>query len=147
MVDIVNAVGIQASPERVYDALTTIEGLSGWWTDDVRGRGNAGDTLDFRFGDTGSIQMKVLEAEPGKHVLWQVLDGPQAWIGTRISWRLERDDDYTTVLFAHQGWKETTHAMHHCSTKWAVFLLSLKALQETGRGAPFPHDTRIGRTD
>jgi hypothetical protein len=33
--------------------------------------------------------------------------------------------------------------MHHCSTKWAVFLLSLKALLETGAGSPFPHDTQI----
>jgi hypothetical protein len=28
------------------------------------------------------------------------------------------------------------------STKWAVFLLSLKSLIETGKGAPDPHDVR-----
>ncbi len=33
--------------------------------------------------------------------------------------------------------------MHHCSTKWAMFLMSLKAFVETGRGAPFPNDVHI----
>ena len=31
--------------------------------------------------------------------------------------------------------------MHHCSTKWAIFLMSVKSLVETGKGAPFPNDT------
>jgi hypothetical protein len=33
--------------------------------------------------------------------------------------------------------------MHHCSTKWAVCLLSLKQLLETSAGAPFPRDVKI----
>jgi hypothetical protein len=33
--------------------------------------------------------------------------------------------------------------MHHCSTKWAVFLMSLKSLVETGKGSPDPHDVKI----
>ena len=33
--------------------------------------------------------------------------------------------------------------MHHCSTKWAIFLMSLKALVETGKGAPNPDDVKI----
>ena len=47
------------------------------------------------------------------------------------------------VLFKHQGWKEPVEFMHHCSTKWAVFLLSLKSLVETGKGAPEPNDVKI----
>jgi hypothetical protein len=34
--------------------------------------------------------------------------------------------------------------MHHCSTKWAIFLMSLKSLVETGQGSPSPDDTQIG---
>jgi len=33
--------------------------------------------------------------------------------------------------------------MHHCSTKWALFLMSLKSLVENGQGAPHPHDVKI----
>lgn len=36
--------------------------------------------------------------------------------------------------------------MHHCSTKWAMFLMSLKSLVETGKGAPYPEDVQISNT-
>ena len=47
------------------------------------------------------------------------------------------------MLFKHLGWRKPVEIMHHCSTKWAVFLLSLKSLLETGTGAPDPRDVRV----
>jgi len=76
-------------------------------------------------------------------VLWQVVDGPADWIGTKISFDLVQEDDFVLVFFKHQGWKEPNEFMHHCSTKWAVFLLSLKKLLETGKGAPAPNDIKL----
>jgi hypothetical protein len=34
-------------------------------------------------------------------------------------------------------------AMHHCSTKWAAYLLSIKSLLEASKGNPYPNDIRI----
>jgi uncharacterized protein YndB with AHSA1/START domain len=145
MVDILHKIGVKSpSPGRVYEALATREGLAGWWTSDTRGQGEVGEVLQFRFG-TGGFDMKVLELRPATHVLWQVVDGPQEWIGTTISWELRREGDWTVVFFKHQGWKEPVDFMHHCSTKWATFLLSLKSLIETGKGAPWPGDLKLDR--
>ncbi len=91
--------------------------------------------LLFRFG-SGGFDMRVLELDPDRRVLWRVVDGPQEWIGTRIDWELRQEGDWTIILFKHQGWKEPVEFMHHCSTKWGVFLLSLKSLLETARGLP-----------
>ena len=55
----------------------------------------------------------------------------------------KQEDDYTIVLFKHEGWREPVEFMHHCSTKWATFLMSLKSLLETGTGAPEPRDVKI----
>ncbi|WP_174186146.1 SRPBCC family protein [Nocardia barduliensis] len=143
MVDILHRVGIESPASDVYAALTTTEGLAGWWTTDTRGKGaEVGDVLEFRFG-AGGFDMRVRELEPGKHVLWEVIDGPDDWVGTQLDWNLGRADGQTIVLFKHQGWKEPVEAMYHCSTKWAVFLLSLKSLIETGKGAPEPYDVKI----
>ena len=130
------------SPDDVYRALATVEGLSGWWTGDTHGDGKAGGVLQFRFG-SGGFDMKVLELEPGKRVLWQVIDGPEEWLGTKIGFDIKQSGDWTVVLFKHQSWKEPVEFMHHCSTKWAVFLLSLKSLLETGKGAPWPNEIKL----
>ncbi|CRK55798.1 Aha1 domain protein [Alloactinosynnema sp. L-07] len=143
MVDILHRVGIKSPVAEVYAALTTVEGLAGWWTTDTQGDGDdLGGVLRFRFG-AGGFDMKVLDLDPGKRVLWEVVDGPEEWIGTEVAWNLDQVDDHTVVLFHHRGWKEPVEFMHHCSTKWAVFLMSLKSLVETGTGAPDPHDVKI----
>jgi uncharacterized protein YndB with AHSA1/START domain len=144
MPDILHRVGLKSSsPNDAYKALSTIEGLSGWWTNDTQGESKVGGVIRFRFGNTGGFDMKVLELDPARRVLWQVVDGPEEWIGTKVGFELKQDGDFTIVLFKHQGWKEPTESMHHCSTKWGVFLMSLKSLVETGKGAPYPNDVLI----
>lgn len=143
MVDILQRVGIQSSPHEVYDALATPAGIAGWWTDDTQGDGKPGSAMHFQFGERGFFDVKVLESDPGRRVLWQVTDGPPEWIGTRIVWELKQEDGYTILLFKHEGWEEPVEFMYHCSTKWAVFLLSLKSLVETGKGTPYPDDVKI----
>lgn len=144
MPDILHKVGIKsASPNDAYKALTTIEGLSDWWTRDTQGQSKVGEVISFRFGSNGGFDMKVLELDPGRRVLWQVTDGPAEWIGTKVSFDIKQDGDYTIVLFKHQGWKEPVEFMHHCSTKWGTFLMSLKSLLETGKGAAYPDDVLI----
>ena len=98
--------------------------------------------LEFRF-EPGGVDMKVLDAQPGDLVLWEVVGGPAEWIGTRVRFELKQQDGFTIVLFRHEGWKEPVEFMYHCSTKWATFLLSLKQLVESGEGRPAPRDVKI----
>lgn len=148
MFDILHRVGIQASLERVYGALATPEGIAGWWTTETSGDREAGGKLAFRFTDNGrelgAFTMRILELEPNRRVVWQVAKGPAEWIGTKIRFELEQQDDFAIVLFKHEDWKEPVEFMYHCSTKWAIFLMSLKSLAETGTGQPSPNDVRVG---
>jgi len=147
MVDILHRVGVQhSSPERVYEALTTIDGLSGWWTEQTTGETGLGDVIAFRF-ERGGFDMQVAELEPGKRVRWEVVEGPPEWVGTSVHWDLHQDGDWTKVLFKHEGWREPVEFMHHCSTKWASYLMSLKHFVQTGKGEPSPHDVRIDDWD
>lgn len=146
MMDILHRVGITAPRDVVHRALTAPEDLASWWTSDTRGDGAPGGVLEFRFDGApapGGFDMLVLESRPAERVLWEVIDGPEEWIGTQVSWDLRTEGDFTIVMFAHRGWREPVEFMHHCSTKWATFLMSLKSLMETGTGAPAPQDVRI----
>ena len=148
MADILHKIGFKSStPDAVYKALTTLDGLKGWWTLNTQGQADkVGGVVRFRFklkDDEGGFDMKVLELSPSQRVLWEVIDGPPEWLGTTISWDLKKENDWAILVFKHAGWKEPVDFMHHCSTKWATFLLSLKALVETGKGSPNPNDFKI----
>ncbi|GAA4426971.1 SRPBCC domain-containing protein [Actinokineospora soli] len=147
MVDILHKVGIEAPAAEVYSALTTVEGLAGWWTGDTRGDGaSLGGLLEFRF-PAGGFDMRVRDLGQDERVVWEVVDGPEEWVGTRVDWTVRGAGDRAVVLFKHEGWKEPVEFMHHCSTKWATYLMSLKSLVETGKGAPSPDDVKIDDWD
>ena len=148
MVDIIHRVGIQASLKAVYHALSTVEGISGWWTTQTSGLSQIGETIVVRFlsnegKEIGSMDMKVIALEPDKKIHWRVTAGPEEWIGTDIIFDLHQEGDYTIVLFAHRNWREEVEFTAHCSMKWGMFMLSLKRLVETGKGSPSPIDIKI----
>ncbi len=143
MFSINHQVGIKAPIEQVYELLTTNEGLSQWWTNDVTGAGGVGSTIAFRFNGQGP-DFVVSELRPNELVGWQHSgDMPSEWMQTEIRFQLRRQDGQTFVRFTHSQWRETTDFMAHCSTKWGTFLMSLKAALETGKGRPFPNDIHI----
>jgi uncharacterized protein YndB with AHSA1/START domain len=147
MFEILHRVGIKATPDRVYQALATPEGLAGWWTTDTTGDRKIGGHLTFRFTaaghEIGAFGMKILDLDPGARVAWQVASGPAEWVGSRIHFELKQENEFTVLLFRHEGWKEPVEFMYHCSTKWAIFLMSLKSLVESGKGHPSPRDVPI----
>ena len=148
MIDIIHRVGIKAPVSKVYAALSTIEGVAGWWTTATTGVSKPGETIGFEFftlsGERiGGMTMQVARLDPDKQVQWRCTAGPEEWIGTDIDFKLEQQDNYTIVRFGHRNWREAVEFTEHCSMKWAIFLLSLKELVETGKGRPSPNDIKI----
>jgi len=139
MVDILHRVGIDAPLHKVYETLTTLDGNRAWWDSNATGDATKGGVLTF----FKHFDMKVVEATLDELVKWKVVRGSEDWLNTEITFRLARKKDQTFVLFTHTGWREPTEFMHHCSTKWATFLLSLKALLEQGKGRPAPGEVQI----
>jgi uncharacterized protein YndB with AHSA1/START domain len=145
MVDIRHRVVVGAPMSRVYEAVSTPEGLSGWWTrDGVRGDATEGSRLEFFFGmPAPAAVMEVTGRNPDGRVSWECVDGADEWIGTKLSFDLKQTADGTVVNFTHGEWRGSSEFMAHCSARWAYFLLSLKSLVESGRGTPFPEDLKF----
>ena len=138
-------VGIKASEETVYQALTDTKKLAGWWTADTRGNGSkVGGVLEFWFGDF-CLKFEVAELQPDKLVRWKEnrKEGIEEWAGTEVAFFLSADEEQCYVHFSHTGWRNDSGCFSHCSTKWAIFMLSLKDLLEKGKGQPAPNDVKI----
>lgn len=148
MADIVHRIGINAPASRVYDAVATARGVAGWWTRDTTGSAATGGTVNVRFlgkdgGEIGQMDFEMTRLDRDREVHWRMLAGPPEWIGTDVTFQLAQVGDMTILIFGHRNWKEQVEFMAHCSMKWAVFLLSLKQLVETGQGRPSPEDLKI----
>ncbi len=148
MIDIIHRIGINSPITQVYNALTSIERLSHWWTEEVNGDESPGGKIEFRFRSAtgelkGSMVMEVLKLSTPTDVRWRCIDGPDEWVGTDITFQLSEQDNQTIVLFGHRNWREAVEFTSHCSMKWAVFLLSLREYVETGKGRPSPNDLKI----
>jgi uncharacterized protein YndB with AHSA1/START domain len=148
MADIIHRVGIKGPVSNVYGALSTIEGVAGWWTKETSGTSKVGGTIGVRFHskegkEIGSMTMEVLALEPKKTVHWRFTSGPEEWVGTDVIFNLSQEGDTTIVLFGNKNWREANEFMSHCSMKWATFMLSLRELVETGKGKPSPNDIKI----
>ncbi len=143
MAEIRRRVGIKGSAKDIYRLLTTDVGLSQWWTTDTSGSGDVGSIIHFRFGDDGP-RLEVAELLANRQVRWRHHgEMPGAWMGTEILFELQSQDKQTIVNFSHYNWRQVDEFLAHCSTKWGVFLMSLKSSIETGKGQPYPDDVPI----
>ena len=143
MAEIKHRVGISGSAQEIYQLLTTDAGLSKWWTTDTHGAGGPGSIIAFRFGEAGP-DFEVIELVTNRKVVWRHHgEMPPAWIGSEISFLLEESEKQTMVNFRHYNWQQADDFLAHCSTKWGIFMMSLKSCIETGRGQPYPDDVQI----
>lgn len=148
MVDIIHRIGIRAPVSKVYAALSTVDGVAGWWTRETTGDSRPGGTIRFCFRspdgtEKGRVEVDVLRLVPNERVHWRIKSGPEEWVGTDVTFELSQVGEDVLVLFGHRNWREAVEFTAHCSMKWATFLLSLKALVETGKGRPAPDDLKI----
>ena len=128
---------IEAQANKVYQALTTPEGVSGWWTSQNKIGEKVGDSNIFDFGNRYHNEMKIIQLEQDKKVEWACLVGDKEWVGTKILFRVEEIDGSTALRFSHSNWKDETDFFASCNYQWGYYLMSLKLYCETGKGMPF----------
>lgn len=149
---------IGASVGKVYEAITSREGLSAWWMPGATRQ--LGGIIRFAFGPDYFKEMKVVELVPDKLVKWDCVKGAEEWMGTTITFKLQAGDkesllkshpeiggqleqqgdkkELTLLIFHHDDWKADTPMFAECNYTWALFLRSLKLFCETGKGRPWP---------
>lgn len=149
---------VQASPEALFDALTSICGLAGWWAP-VTGSGEAGGELRFYMNIPEPLVIHVDEAtRPARtqsartqsatahsartqtaSVRWTVIECGflPDWAGTRPVFTIAPAGDGASELsFRHHGLTAELDCIEMCTRGWNHYLASLRDYVETGRGTP-----------
>ena len=130
-------VTINAPLGSVFAAVSSLEGLSGWWTTDTSGSPEPGGELRFTFSDGVAI-MRVEDRTPTLE-RWTCLghSGQPEWEHTTVTFQLtELAPAVTRLQFTHGGLRPQLACYDHCSMGWTYLMRSLASYAETGTGYP-----------
>jgi uncharacterized protein YndB with AHSA1/START domain len=133
-------VSVEATAQRLFNALTTLDGIAGWWTSQVTGYGLTGGQLDLRFaGLDEHITMTVESTVPDDTVIWRCdrHTGHPEWERTTITFSLIPAEGSTTLAVHHLGLVPGLTCYEQCFVGWGHFLRSIKAYAEHDQGMPF----------
>lgn len=134
--DIVQAINIKTTPERLYEAITTQKGLAGWWTPRVKAEPTVGTISEFHFSGL-TVKFRVDKLESGRHVAWSSVQVPPDWDGTHVLFDITPDGDVVNLRFSHIGFASQGGSFAVTSYSWAQYIRSIKLLLEIGEGEPY----------
>jgi hypothetical protein len=141
MPDILHRISIDAPQKEVHDLIATTDGVARWWTGrPLDGESAVGGRFNVYFGDAekAAAVMDVVTDTPDE-VAWLVVEGPDEWIDTVITFALRSTGaGKTTLLFRHSDWRAASEFMSGCSTNWGAYLTSLKSGAEANEFGAYP---------
>ncbi len=138
MKTILHTVDIQVTPAQVFQALTTEQGLAGWWTTKVKADVRVGGMIDFTFGQTFNPDMEVTALEKPKLVAWKCVGGHAPWSDNTFRFEIEPRREGCVLFFRQEYARELSDEEYgRYNFNWGYYLDSLRLLVETGRGKPY----------
>lgn len=131
---------IDAGAPAAWTALTTAEGLTGWWSPRASLNGTGvGAQARFVFEGDFNPVMQVVEAADGLLLRWRCVQGHDNWQDNTFTFelvplpdgrtRLRFTQDYATEL------SDDDYGIYNFN--WGYYLESLRLLLNTGTGRPY----------
>jgi uncharacterized protein YndB with AHSA1/START domain len=136
---LVHSVTIEAAANKIYEAISTGEGLASFWTRDSHAEPKVGSIAHFGFGGP-SLEFKVDELKPGRLVRWSSQGGFPEWVGTTVVWEITpAEKGGSEVKFTHAGWPAEVPQADLASVNytWGRIVGRLKKYVETDKPVPF----------
>jgi hypothetical protein len=125
--DITYTLLVDQTPDKVFNAINNVRG---WWTGDIQGSTNKlNDEFTYRYKDFHYSKQKITEFIPGKKIAWLITDSSleflknkSEWIGTKITFDIDKKGDKTEVRFTHHGIAPGIECYDKCSNAWGSYV-------------------------
>src|SRR5215467_13226109 len=130
--DILHSIDIEATPQQLYAALTTREGLAGWYTPQPKCEAKIGGLIELGFGNLTTLGFRIDELEPHRRITWSCVEAPPEWIGTYVRFDMTPNEDTTKLRFSHTGLPPGYEHFPTFNYLWGQYVRSLKLFAETG---------------
>jgi uncharacterized protein YndB with AHSA1/START domain len=135
-----HVVDIDAAAPAAWTALSTADGLAGWWSRRVSLTGaGAGSEVRFVFDGDFNPVMQVVEAVDPRLLRWRCVRGHPNWQDNTFTFELVALPDGRTRLRFTQDYavelSDDDYGIYNFN--WGYYLESLRELLTTGTGRPY----------
>jgi uncharacterized protein YndB with AHSA1/START domain len=148
----VHEVWVAADRDTVFEALTTVDGLNGWWGEALEASTDPGGAVVFDHGLSEPLRLRIEEIDAPNRVVWRFLSDftdptnpASEWLDQTFVWEISERapvdllgmvQDVSIVRMVNDGWPEPNRWQGFCTTAWGVTLEDkLKPFCETGSTA------------
>ena len=140
------SISVSHSPEEVYHAIINVHG---WWSEEIEGPTNElNKEWFYHYKDIHLSKMKVVEMEPNKKVVWEVIENSfnfvkdkEEWIGNHLIFDISKERGKTKLTFTQEGLTPLYECYDVCQEAWTNYInKSLYELITTGKGEPNPRE-------
>ena len=136
MPDIFHDFIIKATPDRMFNGISTPEGLDPWWTKKSSGRPKENEEYELNFGPKFIWRGRVTKCVAPTEFELQIFNADPDWNDTRAGFRL-RGEKTTNVSFYHTGWPAANDHWRISYYCWAMYLRILRRHAEHGESVPY----------
>src|SRR5262245_30224098 len=141
MPDIYHDFPINAAKRKVFQAVSTPQGLDSWWTKTCAGSPSEGVDYKLGFGAEEELIAVVTQCVPDALFEFRLTKADSDWQTSRVGFELAEQGGGTTVKFHHVDWPEANEHYRISCFCWAMYLRLLKRYVETGETVPY--ETRL----
>jgi uncharacterized protein YndB with AHSA1/START domain len=131
-------VWINAESGRVFQALTTKDGLEAWWGKVLSAEPRVGHVVEFDHGLGDPMRMEITELVPNERLAWKCVSAfsdpsnpASEWFGQTLVFELEPrhgvellgvEHDVTILRFQNGGWPAEARWYGFCNAAWGETL-------------------------
>ena len=141
-------IGTRTAKEAVFRAISLPSELEKWWATTAEGKAELGETLYLTFENLTTLKFKYDQMIPNEKLVLTCFDSFKSWDKTQLIFEIAEKDDQIFLTHTHQNIKpDDVESLTYFTTKWTVYLLSLKQYLETGTGTPYPYEKKLYHGD
>lgn len=134
---------IKSTPEEIFNAVTTAEGLDSWWTKQSSGQPKMGEDYRFFFTKGYDWYAKVLMVTPNKQIMFKMIDADEDWMDTLLTFTIIKKENSCVLRFDHTEWRSINDHFRRTSYCWAIYMRGIKKYLEEGLITPYGRRTNV----
>jgi len=134
--NIIIQLSIATTPEKIFQAITTEQGLAGWITPKAKAQTSVGSVTELTFDSGNTLGFRVEALERPSRVVWAPAQAPAEWLASRLTFAVAAAGNASALTFTHSELPEGYPAYGFFTYCWSQYIRSLKLFLETGTGEP-----------